>query len=224
MNTDKIFEIIYEDEYLIAVIKPYGISVSGSENSLEHLIKKYVGTDSYVAMVHRLDAVVGGLMVFAKTPESAASLSKQIVNFEMKKEYFVIVQGLPEEKEGELRDFLFKDSKKGKSFVVKRARKGVKEAVLDYKTLASFTDELNRDISLLRVKLKTGRTHQIRVQFSSRKHPVVGDGKYGSNINCDYIALWSCALSFRHPNSGAEMKFSVNPPELKPWNYFHYND
>ena len=131
------------------------------------------------------------------------------------KEYLAVIKGIPTENEGVYKDFLFKDSSKNKSFVVKRARKGVKEASLEYRLLDSHDD-----ISLVFVKLHTGRTHQIRVQFASRKTPLLGDGKYGSRDNrCD-TALWSCRLSFVHPVTNKSVSCVSMPPEEYPWNLF----
>lgn len=153
--------------------------------------------------LHRLDKEVGGVMVYAKTKSAAAILSKDIAEHTLIKEYIALVNGKPENAKGEMRDLLFKDSKKNKSFVVKRERKGVREALLEYEVLES-----NSVFSKVLIKLHTGRTHQIRVQFASRKMPLLGDRKYGAKDESKNICLWSYRLTFRHPNSKEMLIFS----------------
>ena len=167
------------------------------EHELPTLIANALGGEAYC--VHRLDRAVGGVMVYARTKAAAASLSEQMQSGAFEKEYLAVVAGKPEQNEGELRDFLFKDSLKNRAFVVKTKRSGVKEARLSYRVLAGGVYD-GREISLVRVKLHTGRFHQIRCQFSSRKMPLLGDGKYGSREKCP-IALLSCHISFEHPKT-----------------------
>lgn len=143
-------------------------------------------------------------MVCARTREAAARLSDAIARHELEKEYVCIVRGAPEEDEGTYRDFLLHDKQRNKTFVVDRMRGGVKEAVLSYRVL-----ERREGTTLVRVSLQTGRTHQIRVQFSSRKTPLVGDGKYGGGRG--ELALWSCHLAFCHPVSGERLSFDRMP-------------
>jgi 23S rRNA pseudouridine1911/1915/1917 synthase len=168
--------------------------------------------DAYVGVVHRLDTGVGGVMVYAKNNAAAASLSRQMQERTFEKEYRCICAGIPEPSQGEMRDFLFKDGKKGKVFPVKGARKGAKEALLEYEVLKSGALDENTPVSLCRVILHTGRTHQVRVQFASRKHPLLGDGKYGSRVKGD-IALWCARIAFSHPKDGKRMCFSLDVPE-----------
>ena len=210
-------EILYEDKHIIVCIKPAGIPSEGQGSIVEQLSAQRDG--AYVALVHRLDTGVGGCMVFAKTKNAAAKLSAIIQEKKMTKEYLAVVQGVPEKEEDTLCDLLFKDSSKNKSFVVKRPRRGVKDAKLFYRTLQSV-DTDNGKLSLVRVHLFTGRTHQIRVQFSSRRLPLFGDGKYGGRSAKSGIALWSCLLAFPHPESGKDMVFAAQPPVGEPWTLF----
>ena len=158
-------------------------------------------------------------MVFAKNKQAAAKMSQLISENRMSKSYYAVLCGKPEEDCAVLEDLLFKDSSKNKSFVVKRMRKGVKKASLEYKTVESVkTDSGN--LTLVKVKLHTGRTHQIRVQFSSRKLPLLGDGRYGGKSDkCD-IALWSTEISFISPFNGQNLTFKAPLPQQYPWNLF----
>lgn len=169
--------------------------------------------------VHRLDRAVGGVMVWARTREAAAALSRQVQEKALKKEYFAVCAGVPTPQEGTMRDLLYKDSVKQKSFPVSSPRRGVKEAVLDYRVLQSAALG-GAPASLVRVKLQTGRFHQIRCQFASRGHPLLGDGKYGSRERGCTTALWSCRLDFLHPQSGKPLRFDAPPPRTFPWDAF----
>ena len=152
---------------------------------------------------------------------AAAELSRVGGSEDFKKEYLAVVRGKPDES-GEYYDLLFKDSRKNKSYVVDRKRRGVKEASLEYVRLASIEKD-GETLSLVRIKLHTGRTHQIRVQFSSRKMPLVGDGKYGGSDNrSDNIALFSRELCIRHPRTGEIMRFSAEKPCGYPWDLFDF--
>lgn len=212
MNMD--IEILYEDEYLLFAVKPVGVlSQKGDGPNMIDLLSADRGE---VFPVHRLDTAVGGIMVFAKSTQAAAKLSALVSRNEIEKQYLAVLQGVPEKESDILVDLLFKDSRKNKSFVVNRERKGVKKASLEY-TLVKAENGL----SLVRVKLHTGRTHQIRVQFASRKLPLLGDGKYGSKCNKCSVALWSHTLSFIHPYTKKEIGFTAFPPSDRfPWNNF----
>ena len=197
-------EILYQDNDIIVCIKPAGLLSEGEgEDSLLTVLSAQCG--GQVFPVHRLDRGAAGLMVFARNSKAAAGLSRAVQEKQLKKEYFARVSGVPAEKEGEMTDFLFKDSRKGKVFAVKRPRKGVREARLTYRVLWQ-----DGDSSLVRVALDTGRTHQIRVQFSSRGMPLWGDGKYGSRVKGE-LALFSCGLGFPHPKTGKPMEFDAKP-------------
>lgn len=206
-------EILFENGDLAVCVKPVGVpsQCDGAED-MPKLLKEQLGSD--VFPVHRLDTAVGGVMVFAKNRGAAAKLSKEIAQNCFEKSYLAVVEGVPEPKSGTMKDLLFKDSRKNKSFVVKRERKGVKKASLDYETVAQCSKK-----SLVAVKLNTGRSHQIRVQFSSRGLPLCGDGKYGSHDNGCTIALWSNKLSFKM--GGKSFSFCKNPDFSQyPWNLF----
>ena len=187
-------EILYSDKELVVCIKPVGLD---SETELPKALKEQLGGEIFP--LHRLDKNVGGVMVYARTKAAAATLSKAIQNGEMVKEYVAKVHGTPPEA-GMLTDLLFKDSRKNKVFVVKKARAGVKEAKLQYRHLGE---------GLVHVRLFTGRSHQIRVQFSSRGFPLVGDHKYGSRADETVPMLFSCRVSF--PYKGKEHRYSALP-------------
>jgi len=206
--------VIYEDKSIIVCVKPAGVLSQPSPNSGESMLSLLSAQcGGEVFPVHRLDRETGGLMVFARTQSAAAKLSAAIAEKKFEKEYLCIVEGHPVERVGTLTDLLFKDSARGKSFVVQRMRKGVKEAVLDYEVVAT-----KDTLSLLRVRLHTGRTHQIRVQFSSRKLPLAGDRKYGGSGSD--LALWSTSLSFPHPITKKTLSFSLLPSATGVWTAF----
>ena len=210
------FNVLFEDKNLIVLIKPVGVS---SEDGMISLLREYLGdTNHYIGVIHRLDTAVSGVCVYAKTKFAAAELSRQIQNGTFIKKYLAVVLGKPENECGRYDDLLFKDSTKNKSFVVKNERKGVKKASLSYNVLGEHQLD-NGNISLVKIQLHTGRTHQIRVQFSSRKMPLLGDKKYGSRIDCP-IALFSHSLTFTHPETKEEMCFTALPPKTFPFNKF----
>lgn len=223
-------DILYEDKYLLICKKPIGVLSqpdTGDGEDMLSLLKAYLKEKKekdYIGLIHRLDRNVGGAMLFSKKEFITSKLSTAIQQRDhFTKEYLAVVHGCPEEQKGRYEDLLFKDSKLNKSFVVKRTRKGVKDASLEYEVLESIT-EGDKQLSLVRVLLHTGRTHQIRVQFSSRKMPLLGDGKYGSRDNrCD-TALWSYHLGFLHPQNGEEINAYALPPEIYPWNLFQMSE
>ena len=206
-------DILFENNDFIVCIKPIGTaSQNDRAEDMVKILAKQTGSDIFP--VHRLDTAVGGTMVFAKNSRTAAQLSKQITDGSFKKRYLAVVSGKPEEESGFFEDLLFKDSSKNKSYVVKRERKGVKKAKLGYELIAS-----KDNMSLVKVLLYTGRSHQIRVQFASRKMPLIGDGKYGSKDNRCTVALWSNESAFTFKNE--EVSFISEPEKDKfPWNLF----
>ena len=204
---------LYCDKDIAVCIKPVG---KDSEKDMPALLCAQLGAKEAFC-VHRLDMAVGGVMVYALNKKAAAGLSNQIAGQQMKKEYLAIVQGCPEEQSGTLRDLLFRDKAKNKSYVVKRKRAGVKDAELEYDCIESKEDK-----TMVHILLHTGRSHQIRVQFSSRKMPLVGDVKYGSVYRDCPISLWSHALSFRHPASGEPIHFEHLPEAEYYWKEFEY--
>ena len=175
------------------------------------LLKDEAGCDP-VYPVHRLDRTTQGVMVYALSEDAARRLSAMIQQGQLEKTYLAVVEGVPEGSQGEYTDLLYFDRRKNKSYVVKRERKGVKQALLQYEVLQTIEHE-GKKISLLRIRLMTGRTHQIRVQFASRKTPLVGDRRYGSHIPADHIQLCSARLSFTHPFTGEELSFSYDPTD-----------
>ncbi len=224
-------KILYENRDIIVCIKPIGVLSEESDGaeSLPKMLSAYLvkkGEAGQIFTVHRLDAGVGGVMVYAKNKNAAAELSRQIQERTFEKEYLAVVEGIPTEASGSMTDLLFRDSAKNKSYVVKRMRKGVKEAKLDYELLASV-EENNAggeacERSLVKILLHTGRTHQIRVQFSSRNMPLCGDKRYGSRnaAKDSAIALFSYRLTFKMPNEKEKVTFSHKPSDSYPWNLF----
>ena len=217
-------QVLYQDSDIIVCVKPVGVLSQGQadkNDNMNYLISQYFegrGENPQSFCVHRLDRAVGGTMVYARTQRAAAKLSALVSSNGMKKEYLAIVCGTPENESGIYKDLLFKDSAKNKSYVVKRMRKGVKEASLEYELLGTVTAE--KTLSLVKIRLHTGRTHQIRVQFSSRKMPLLGDGKYGSSDNNCTVSLWSHKLSFVHPFTNEAIVASSSPENNYPWNLF----
>lgn len=205
--------IYWQDEQLVVCCKPAGIlsQGDGSKRSMETVLQEKLGGVIYP--VHRLDQVVGGVMVYAKTAQAAAFLSGALQQGRFSKEYYAICQGTPAA--GLWEDLLFHDKRAGKAYVVRRARNGVKSAALTVRPLQAGVIAA-KPVTLCRVKLETGRFHQIRVQFASRGFPLVGDGRYGSTVKCA-LGLFAFHLSFPHPN-GTQMDFTAPMPDAAPWN------
>lgn len=212
-------EILFEDKHIAVLIKPVGMLSQGDESGDESIVSFLEKTSSYVGVIHRLDRGVGGVMVYAKTKKAAGRLSAQVADKELfSKTYLVVCHGRPKDDFGEMHDLLFKDSHLNKSYTVDRMRKGVKEASLEYSLIAY--DE-SADLSLVKVKLHTGRTHQIRVQFSSRGMSLAGDKKYGARDNFKNIGLFSSNLAFHHPVSEDMIDIGALPDySQEPWSVF----
>jgi 23S rRNA pseudouridine1911/1915/1917 synthase len=206
-------KFIYQDDAIIVCVKPAGVLSTDEPGGVPELARQKLGDpNACVRTVHRLDRVVSGLMVLARTAKAASELSRQIREGEFHKEYLAVTHGSPATETGTMRDLLLRNKAERKTYVVDHMEKGVQEAVLDYRVV-------NRTQKFARVSiiLQTGRTHQIRCQFASRDLPLVGDRKYSLNEDgCD-IALWSCRLAFRHPVTGKQMDFSMEPPAVYPW-------
>ena len=212
--------ILYEDRYLVLCVKPVGVLSEDSETGacMPALLRQHyqaLGQPDYIATVHRLDKVVGGVMLFSRRREVTGKLTAAVAERRITKEYLAVLRGHPQENAATLTDLLFRDASRNKSYVVKRMRKGVREASLEYVTLGR-TEEL----TLVQVRLHTGRTHQIRVQFASRGLPLAGDRKYGASDAPYPIALWSCRLSFVHPQTCKPVTFTCPPPDTAPWDLF----
>ena len=208
-------EILYMDDDLLVCIKPARVLSTDEPGGLPDLLRQELGDPKAdVRTVHRLDRVVSGLMVLARNAAAASELSRQIREDQFQKEYLAVVHGVPE-KSGTLTDLLLRDKARKMTVVVDQPQKGAQEAILDY-ALQATTQGMSR----VRIDLKTGRTHQIRVQFSSRVMPLVGERKYAVLDDECEIALWSHKLGFCHPRTGQWMEFSKEPPEIYPWSIF----
>ncbi len=211
-------EILFEDSHITVCLKPAGIisQSSGGGEDMISVLNAYFeekGEKAHAYPVHRLDRETTGIMVYAKTQSAAAALSRQAEQNTIKKRYFAVTRGIPREKSGVLKDLLFRDKQKNKTYVVNRQRKGVRDASLEYTVKGE-----NNGTALWDILLHTGRTHQIRVQLASRKMPLIGDGRYGGGGGS--LALFAYSLEFNHPKTGEKMLFTASPPDEYPWNSF----
>ena len=220
-------KILYEDNHIIGVVKPAGIPVQADKSKdidMLTIIKLYLKEkynkpgNVYLGLVHRLDRMVCGVMVFAKTSKAASRISEYIRNKDVKKRYFAILNGnlIKDGRDVKLVDYLIKNEKTNTSRVVTKETKGAKEAILNYKVLENFKYN-SKEYTLVDVDLETGRHHQIRLQFANIGHPLYGDVKYGRNINKTgkNIALFSYYLSFYHPTKDEYLEFKILPSEIK---------
>lgn len=211
-NTGEKLEILYTDPDILVCIKPARVLSTDEPGGLPSLVRTALGNEKAdVRTVHRLDRVVSGIMVLARNAKAASELSRQIREDAFEKEYLAVVHGKPEADAGTFTDLLYRDKARRMTMVASAPAKGVQEAILDY-TVLNRTEEMSR----VKVLLKTGRTHQIRVQFSSRGTPLMGDKKYGFGEDCD-VALWSYQIAFHHPKTGEYMTFCKEPPSVFPW-------
>ena len=204
-------EIIYKDKDIVVCIKPARVLSTDEPGGLPELLREELGTQDF-RTVHRLDRVVSGLMVVARNAAAASELSRQIREDTFEKEYLAVIHGKPDMGEVRLCDLLLRDKARKMTFVVAEPGKDVQPASLTYRVLGS-----NGTLSRVRIKLETGRTHQIRVQFSSRGLPLVGERKYSELDDPCEIALWSYRLAFTHPKTGEKMEFTHEPPREYPW-------
>lgn len=214
--------ILLKDKHILALEKPCGVLCEASQTEDESILTIASSQENIPELfpIHRLDRNVSGLLLVAKNKATAGKFSAMISERSVGKEYLAVVHGKPSEQSGIYKDLLFKDSSSGKSYVTDRMRKGVKDASLEYRVLASRDSE-DGELSLVRIKLHTGRTHQIRVQFSSRHTPLFGDGKYGSHTNRGMIALCSARLTFVHPFSKKDTDLRLLPKiDDYPWSLF----
>ena len=209
-------QILYQDDQILVCMKPAGVLSTDEPGGLSSLLREELGSDvQELRTVHRLDRVVSGLMVLAKSAEAASELSRQMRDGIFQKEYLTVIHWRPAEPCGRMTDLLRRDPAERKTYVTKTPGKDTRLAVLDYETLAS-----TEGLSLLRIHLQTGRTHQIRAQLSSRGLPIVGDQKYSRWPDECQIALFSCRLQFQHPQTKNIVTFSALPPDIFPWTTF----
>lgn len=206
-------EILFQDKHLVVVVKPVKVlSEDQGPNSLPFLLRQQL--NCAIFPVHRLDQMVAGIMVYAKSASVAGQLTNLIHSDDFHKEYLAICEGPFEKTENTLEDFLFHDKNKNKTYIVKRLRHGVKPAKLAYQVI-----QYHQNLCLLKIQLFTGRTHQIRAQLAHIHHPLVGDGKYGSKINQYDCCLYSYHLHFQHPITKKDLQwFSI--PTQKPFCFF----
>lgn len=215
--------VLYEDNHLLVVCKPCNVPVQGDASGDDDLLsamKRYVKQkydkpgEVYLGLVHRLDRPVGGAMVFARTSKAAQRLTEQVKSRKMGRTYWAIVRGDPPQS-GTLTHFLLKDERSNTTRAVEKGTPSAKEAVLDYRVLAR-----KDGLSLCEIKLRTGRSHQIRVQFSSSGWPLWGDSRYGGGKPGEQIALWGRYLELEHPTQRIPMRFDCPAPVWEPWTRF----
>ena len=225
MQTDEL-NILYEDNHLIVVLKPQMTACCPDESGDENLfdcVKEYLKVaynkpgNAFLSLVHRLDRPTGGVMVFAKTSKAAARLTEQMKNGGFEKKYYAVLCGTPNKKTAVLENYLRKNSVTNTVYVCTQTEENAKFASLEYNLI-----EEKAGLSLAEITLHTGRTHQIRVQFSAINCPVYGDMRYGGEKAVKgRLALWAYSLKFSHPTTGETLKFLVEPPkDIVPWKFF----
>jgi 23S rRNA pseudouridine1911/1915/1917 synthase len=206
-------ELLYLDKDIVVCIKPPRVLSTDEPGGLPDLVREALGDpNANIRTVHRLDRVVSGLMVLARTNKSASELSRQIREGEFEKEYLAVLHGIPDQQRATLQDLLLRNKAEKKTYVVTQPGKDVQEAILNYEVLTK-----KGELSKVRIELVTGRTHQIRAQFSGRGLPLVGDRKYSLFEDDCEIALWSHRIAFNHPYTGKRMEFVQEPPAVYPW-------
>lgn len=206
-------EIIYKDRDIVVCVKPPRVLSTDEPGGMPELVRQALGDPKAdVRTVHRLDRVVSGLMVLARSAKAASELSRQIREDQFQKEYLAVVHGIFPDDQGRLTDLLLRNKQERKTYIVTELGKGVQEAILDYRVLNAA-----ENMSRVQIHLITGRTHQIRAQFSGRGYPLVGDRKYATLEDPCEIALWSHRLAFTHPSNGKPLEFVLEPPADYPW-------
>lgn len=221
-------EVVYEDNHIIVVRKPANILTQGDSTndiSMLEIIKDYIKIkykkegNVFLGLLHRLDRPVSGIMVFARTSKGASRISDQIRRKVFKKTYYAVLLGNLKENKGDLKDYLYKNKKENKVYVVDKNHKEAKLAELSYEVI-----ERKENMTLVKIDLKTGRAHQIRVQFASKGYPLYGDKRYAKNLNKNnnQIALFSNKIEFEHPTKKEKLEFCIKPNEIYPWNLFDY--
>ena len=211
-------KVVYSDNNIAVIIKPPWMSSQfmPDGHGAPDVLKEKLNCMIYP--VHRLDAATSGLMVYAKSKHAAAVISRGILNGSFFKEYVALVHGIPSPAVGKYEDLLYHDTAKNKTFVVDRERNSVRTALLSYETVKTLKTE-SGDVSVVRIVPKTGRTHQIRVQFASRQMPLVGDKKYGARDDEKRLALCCRRLDFTHPETGEELTFIIPDSEIEIFDY-----
>lgn len=207
-------DFLYVDDHLCVAIKPAGVLSTDEPGGMPELVREALGTDC-IRTVHRLDRVVSGVMVLARSAEAASALSAQIRDHQFDKTYLAVIHDTTPTPSGTFTDLLLRDKRERKTYIVHHLEKGVQEAILDYETKGTADG-----LSLVEIRLRTGRTHQIRAQFSGRGMPLAGDRKYWSEPDEFPMCLWSHRVSFLHPVTGAPMDFTAPPPAIDPWTRF----
>lgn len=209
-------EVLYLDEDILVCIKPPRVLSTDEPGGVPELARQELGQpQADMRTVHRLDRVVSGVMVLARSAQAASELSRQIREGSFQKEYMAVIHGSPAQDQGQLRDLLYRDKARRMTMVAQEPGKGIQEALLDYQVLGR-----REGLSLVKIRLHTGRTHQIRVQFASRGMPLVGERKYSTLEDECQIALWSHALGFVHPTTGKPMSIRKQPSREYPWELF----
>ncbi|MBR2053184.1 MAG: RNA pseudouridine synthase [Clostridia bacterium] len=226
-------EVIYDDNQIVVIIKPQNMptqaDASGDEDALS-AVKQFVKEkyqkpgEAFIGLVHRLDRPTGGVLVFARNSKAASRLSAQMQNNEVEKTYFAVVKGKPKKPKARLENWLKKDPVSNKVTICGMAETDARFAALEYEVI-----ETKNDLSLLKIHLETGRSHQIRVQLAGIGNPIYGDAKYGApdvpNASTKNLALWAAGLEFRHPTQDQVMVFKVSPPEENyPFSLFDYKN
>lgn len=209
-------EVCYQDGDILVCVKPARVLSTDEPGGLPGLLRMQLGDPGAdIRTVHRLDRVVSGLMVLARNPQAASQLSRQVREGEFQKTYYAVVHGIPEKERDTLEDLLGRDKARKMTYVAAQPGKGIQQASLSYQLMGRA-----QGMGKLEIRLHTGRTHQIRVQFASRGFPLVGERKYSTLDDPCEIALYSQSIGFRHPVSGSWMSFRHEPPECFPWSLF----
>ena len=209
-------EFVYLDKRVAVCVKPVGVLSTDEPGGMPSLVRQALGDErACVRTVHRLDRVAGGLMVLARSSYAAAELSRQVREGIFKKGYMAVVHGCPEQEQGRMEDYLRRDRRERRTYVAEGPGKDARLAALEYEVL-----DARGELSLVRVRLLTGRTHQIRCQFASRGLPLAGDRKYGAPEDGSGIGLWSYKVVFMHPESGERMEFIRKIPDIYPFDRF----
>ena len=209
-------KILFSDDRVIVCVKPAGVLSTDEPGGMPSLLRSEIGApNAVVKSVHRLDRTVGGVMVYARTRRAASDLGRQITGGVFGKKYLAVVCGVPGKNSDTLRHWLLRDRTARRTIIVPEGTDGAQEAILDYTVL-----DTQDGLSLLSVRLHTGRTHQIRCQLAYIGCPIAGDRKYGLGAAGEYPALWSYEIRFMHPRTGKTMTFKSAPPDTEPWNRF----